>query len=93
MGAGAALPDRETSVVGQDQQSPWKGGPGRGGSTALVQGEEQELCPKGLRSRSGDPDGFPKQHCSQGDTWPVDKRLWSGHCCLGQSAMPQGWQG
>ena len=30
---------------------------------------------------------------SQGDTQMGNKRLWSGHCCLGQSAMPGGWQG
>lgn len=30
---------------------------------------------------------------SKGDTRSVDKRLWSGHYCLGQSAMPGCWQG
>lgn len=51
---------REVSVM---RQSPWE--PGRAGSTALVQGREQELCPKLPHSFRGDPVASQSSTASQ----------------------------
>lgn len=77
------------SVIGQDWQSPCKGEPGRAGSTALAQGE-QEMCPKGPCSPSGDPRGFPEQHCQQ-VKWTHGRQTRGVH--LGHSTMLEGRQG
>lgn len=79
---------------GAGQAEPLERGARQGWQHGTAARRRARAVPKGATLAQRGSVQLPRAAlpASQGDIQMGNKRLWSGHCCLGQSNMPSSWQ-